>query len=87
MADLENSKFVENAMKTLNLGENGHYQYTNEGLGDNLLALFDNLVREVKEVKIYDLITNILNEARTSKNTELIVNLFVIVMQTRWCRW
>ncbi|CAK9105361.1 Leucine--tRNA ligase (Leucyl-tRNA synthetase) (LeuRS) [Durusdinium trenchii] len=70
----------------LQRGENGHPELTLEGLGCNLLGLFDQLVRNASTVKLTKLMQLVHDEAERSKNAELLTNLFVLAFQTRWCR-
>ena len=67
-------------------GENGHAELTAEGLGDALLALFDKIVRGLDEARISSFVADIIAEARTKGDPELLKNLFVLAFQTRWCR-
>ena len=67
-------------------GENGHAELTAEGLGDALLALFDKIVRGLDEARISSFVAEIIAEARTKGDPELLKNLFVLAFQTRWCR-
>ncbi len=82
-----NSEDPEHEMKR-RYGENGHAELTAKGLNDSLLALFDKSVRELgdDEPRIREYLRQVLMEARTSNDVELVKNLFVLVFQTRWCR-
>lgn len=88
MEQIETNAFMEAIPLDVNIsfGENGHGQLTEIGLGDSMLALFDNLIRNVEETKLINLIDNVLEEARLNKDKEKVLNLFVLIMQTRWCR-
>ena len=61
-------------------GENGHAELTATGLGDSLLAFFDKLVRELgdDEPRIREYIRQVLMEARSSKDVELVKNLLFL---------
>ena len=78
------SAFNKGAVASMDfqLGENNHDELTVQGLGDNLLALFDSLVRGLDESNMRSLIIKILNEG----DKEQTKNLFVLAFQTRWCR-
>ena len=78
------SAFNKGAVASMDfqLGENNHDELTIKGLGDNLLVLFDSLVRGFDENEMRSLITKILNEG----DKEQTKNLFVLAFQTRWCR-
>jgi hypothetical protein len=57
-----------------------------EGLGDALLALFDKMVRGLDEARISSFVADLIAEARTKGDPELLKNLFVLGFQARWCR-
>jgi hypothetical protein len=67
-------------------GENGHAEYSVEGLGDSLLAFFDKLMRGLPEERVRECVANVLRDSRNEKNVEMVKNLFVMAFHTRWCR-
>tara|TARA_X000000950_G_scaffold280066_1_gene373922 strand:- start:96 stop:1991 length:1896 start_codon:yes stop_codon:yes gene_type:complete len=69
-------------------GENNHPELTVFGLGDNLLALFDILIRDLifNEDQLRYSINLVLNDVNIKKDIDLLKNLFVLAFQTRWCR-
>lgn len=68
------------------LGENGHAEYSVEGLGDSLLAFFDKLMRGLPEERVRECVADVLRDSRNEKNVEMVKNLFVMAFHTRWCR-
>jgi hypothetical protein len=48
--------------------------------------LFDKMVRGLDEARISSFVAEIIAEARTKGDPELLKNLFVLAFQTRWCR-
>ena len=90
------SKFVDTALNLENpssnilrqFGENNHPELTVNGLGNNLLALFDILIRDLifNEGLLRNSINLVLNDVNNNKDIDLLKNLFVLVFQTRWCR-
>lgn len=70
-------------------GENDHPCFTAEGLGSSLLALFDRHFQGISEVDLRNGIRQVLLDSRTLGDKEglaLIVNLFVLCWNSRWCR-
>lgn len=76
----------EEGTELLRLGENGHAEYSEAGLGDSLLALFDKLVRGLEKEKLKGLIENVVNDASMKSDVSMLTNLFVMAFQTRYCR-
>jgi hypothetical protein len=58
------------------LGENGHAEYSVEGLGDSLLAFFDKLMRGLPEERVRECVADVLRDSRNEKNVEMVKNLF-----------
>ena len=58
-----------------------HAELTAEGLGDALLALFDKMVRGLDEARISSFVADIIAEACTKGDPELLKNRFVLTFQ------
>lgn len=71
----------------LTFTENGQAAVSVAGLNNNLLALFDKLVRDLDDEKLVSSMKAILADAWTSENPkEAIIDLFLLAFQTRWSR-
>ena len=55
-----------------------HAELTAEGIGDALLALFDKMVRGLEKARISSFVVDIIAEARTKGDPELLKNRFVL---------
>ena len=71
----------------LTLTENGHAAISTEGLNNNLLALFDKLVRDLPNDTLITSMKSILTDSWKSENTkDSVIDLFLLAFQTRWSR-
>ena len=71
----------------LTFTENGQAAVSVAGLNNNLLALFDKLVRDLDDEKLVSSMKSVLTDAWTSENPkESIIDLFLLAFQTRWSR-
>jgi hypothetical protein len=68
------------------LGENNHPAFSAEALGCPLLALFDEIVRDLEGDSLSALVDRVLEDARASSDAEMVKDIFVMAFQTRWCR-
>jgi hypothetical protein len=64
------------------VGENGHKELTLAALGDDMLGLFDSLVRGASDEDITALVQKIAPSADNATTKAL----FLLAFQTRWCR-
>lgn len=64
-------------------GENNSAEYTAEALGDPRLALFFKLVHSLPEDEIRTHIDQIYSAIKKTKNPQMLIDLFVILFQTR----
>ena len=67
----------------IRFGENKSAEYNEEGVGDPRLALFFQLVHDVDDDKLYDYVRKIIVLCIETKNLTVIIDLFVIIFQTR----
>jgi len=71
----------------LTFTENGQAAVSVAGLNNNLLALFDKLVRDLDDDKLISSMKSVLTDAWTLENPkESIIDLFLLTFQTRWSR-
>lgn len=77
---------IENTETMIIEGENGHPQLSKEGLNDNLLGFFHLLVRGMEEDDIHDYVRDIMNDAKSNEDKELIKQLILLCFNTRSCR-
>lgn len=71
---------------TLSRGENGAMEYSNEGVQESRVALFFALVRGLPSERLLDLMNLVVEDARTERNPNIIVDIFIMAFQTRHCR-
>jgi Domain of unknown function (DUF2828) len=71
------------ASSALALNENGGLQYSDAGVGDGRLALFNKLVRDLGSADFDSLLRTALSESRVRSDACATVDLFVMVAQTR----
>jgi hypothetical protein len=80
------------AQQALQRGENGTMQYTDEGVGDHLVALFNALVRDMQVHHLQSLIAACYDDAEYHCSwplpirVEILVDLIILTFQTRNCR-
>ena len=70
----------------LQTGWNGCPEYSASGVGDPRVVAFSGLVREVSPETIKRLITDILNLATRTGDTQVLADVFLLLFQTRNCR-
>ena len=70
----------------ITFGENGHAEYTRNAVGEPLLAFYADIIRGLSEEEVREHIHNCITHARAENNTEMIVNVIVLLFQTRWNR-
>ena len=66
------------------IGENGSLEYTADGVGSDILALFFALVRGIDKSRIELLMESCMSNA--VQKDDMMTDLFVLTMQTRDCR-
>jgi Domain of unknown function (DUF2828) len=71
------------ASSDLALNENGGLQYSDRGVGDGRLALFNKLVRNLGSDDFASLLRTALLESRARSDAAATVDLFVMAVQTR----
>lgn len=71
---------------TRNLGENGCPQYSDGGVNDPRVALFNSLVRKCTFERVHEFVEKIINMWKEKNDIQILVDLVVLPFQTRAIR-